>query len=115
MGGAPEEAAYLVKASRHQQEGTAFLIFMIRSASSSLTVAVFCTQCGIQRLEVNHWFIAWTENSGHRFCFMLMDSDPAMANEDGVQTLCGQRCLHQAIQRYTDSIARSQLMIRVKH
>ena len=65
---------------------------------------IYCTQCGIPRLEVNHWFIAWTEKSGQQFCFTPMDSYPAMLTTDGVQTLCGQRCLHRAIQRFSDSI-----------
>jgi hypothetical protein len=39
---------------------------------------------------------------------MRMDDDPEMANEEGVQTLCGQWCLHQAVQKYTDSAEKSR-------
>src|SRR5215467_7997047 len=63
-----------------------------------------CSQCGIVRREVNHWFMAWTERSGRSFCFMPLDANPAMINDKHIHALCGQRCLHNAIQKYTDSI-----------
>jgi hypothetical protein len=64
---------------------------------------VACSQCGALKRDVNHWFIAWTDKSGQRFCFTSLDADPVMARESGVMILCGEWCLHQAIQKYTDS------------
>jgi hypothetical protein len=64
-----------------------------------------CSQCGALKREVNHWFVAWTDRDGQRFCFAPFDVDPSMAREERVQTLCGDRCLHKAVQRFTDSIA----------
>ncbi len=66
---------------------------------------IVCSHCGALRNEVNHWFIAWIDKGGKRFCFMPMDADPIMAREDGVHAICGQWCLHQLIQKYTDSMA----------
>jgi hypothetical protein len=66
---------------------------------------ISCSQCGTLKREVNHWFVAWTERDGERFCFAPLDSDPSMASEGHVQTLCGDRCLHKAVQRFSDSIA----------
>lgn len=94
----------LSRSCRDRREGNAIHLLRPQNISSSRIAGVFCSQCGMQRLEFNHWFIAWTERSGRRFCFMLMDAEPALAKQNGVQTLCGQRCLHQAIQKYTDSI-----------
>jgi hypothetical protein len=62
-----------------------------------------CSQCGSLKREVNHWFIAWIDKGGQRFCITPLEADPVMAGVDGVLTLCGQWCLHQAIQKYTDS------------
>jgi len=67
-------------------------------------VIVICSQCGTIKGEANHWYIAWTDNHGQRFCFIPLDSDPTMVKEDGTKTLCGQGCLYNAIQRHLDSI-----------
>ena len=66
---------------------------------------ITCSQCGIIKREVDHWFLAWTERGGERFCFALLESDLSIASEESVQTLCGERCLHKAVQRFSDSIA----------
>ena len=66
---------------------------------------IICSHCGALRNEVNHWFIAWTDKNGQRFHVMPMDLDPAMAREEGVQAICGQWCLHQVIEKYTDSVS----------
>jgi len=66
---------------------------------------ITCSQCGMVKREANHWFLAWTERGGERFCFAPLESDLSIASEEGVQTLCGERCLHKAVQRFLDSIA----------
>jgi hypothetical protein len=66
---------------------------------------VICSQCGAIKGEANHWYIAWTDNRGQRFCFIPLDANPAMAKEDGRKPLCGQRCLHKAIQKHNESIS----------
>lgn len=95
-----------MRSTVHRVERCTIASFQLHNVSRDEMRIIVCSQCGIPRLEANHWFIAWTEQSGQRFCFMSMDSDPMMARRDGVQTLCGQRCLHRAIQRYSDSIPR---------
>lgn len=69
---------------------------------------IVCTQCGAIKREVNHWFIAWTEREGRKFCFISMDTDPAMANRNYTHNLCGQSCLHRAIQKHIDLAERSR-------
>jgi hypothetical protein len=66
---------------------------------------ITCSQCGAPKREVNHWFVAWTERHGERFSFAPFDADASMATEEGVQTLCGDRCLLKAVQRFSDSLA----------
>jgi|KBSMisStandDraft_5_1062788.scaffolds.fasta_scaffold00073_23 hypothetical protein len=73
---------------------------------------IVCSQCGAIKKEVNHWFLAWTDKGGRRFCFMRMDDDPGMATEEGVRTLCGQWCLHQEVQKHTDSAEKSHAGLR---
>lgn len=72
---------------------------------------IVCTQCGAIKREVNHWFIAWTEREGRKFCFISMDTDPAMANRNYTHNLCGQSCLHRAIQKHIDLAERSRAHI----
>ena len=69
---------------------------------------IVCAQCGAIKREVNHWFIAWTEKQGRKFCFISMDTDPSMANRSATQSLCGQSCLHRAIQKHIDLAERSR-------
>ena len=66
---------------------------------------VVCSQCGSLKAKGNHWFLAWSENAGQRFCFISFDSDPAIADEDGVQKLCGRRCLQRTVQAHAESLA----------
>jgi len=63
---------------------------------------IVCSECGAIRKDVNHWFLVWTDQRGRRFCFMHTDGYPERANQVGVLTLCGEWCLHQAIQKCTD-------------
>lgn len=64
---------------------------------------ISCSQCGALKRDVNHWFIAWTDKAGQRLCITPLEADPVMAEMDGVLILCGQWCLHQVVQRFTDS------------
>ena len=66
---------------------------------------ITCSQCGAPKHEANHWFVAWVERHGERFCLAPFDSDTSMAREERVQTLCGVRCLHKAVQLFSDSLA----------
>jgi hypothetical protein len=65
---------------------------------------ITCSQCGVLKREVNHWFLTWTERAGERFCFAPLGADPSMVSEERVETLCGDLCLHKAVQQFSDSI-----------
>lgn len=65
---------------------------------------IFCSQCGIEKRQVNHWFIAWHERLGDRFCFTLYEMDMSLAREETVQKICGESCLHLAIQKHIEKL-----------
>jgi hypothetical protein len=64
---------------------------------------ISCSECGARESGGDHWFLLWTERDGVRCCFIPLDADPAMVREYGVQTVCGERCLHKAVQRHVES------------
>lgn len=64
---------------------------------------ISCSECGARKGGGDHWFLLWTERDGVRCCFIPLDADPAMVREYGVQKVCGERCLHKAVQRHVES------------
>lgn len=66
-------------------------------------MTIFCSQCGVEKRQVNHWFLAWMEWGGKRLCVIPWELDPALSREDSVQKLCGQGCLLKSVQQYADS------------
>ena len=68
---------------------------------------IHCSQCGREKREVNHWFVAWVERKS-RFCFDAFDSDPAMQCEPTVQKICGTNCLHKAVEQHAEMVRNSQ-------
>lgn len=52
-----------------------------------------CSQCGVFKREVNHWYFAWLERGQMRFCVMPWEADPELAHEQTVNKLCGLQCL----------------------
>lgn len=61
-----------------------------------------CSQCGVEKQLVNHWFLFWTERQGERGCFTPFDLDPAMQREPSVQKICGTECLMKAVYKATE-------------
>jgi hypothetical protein len=68
-----------------------------------------CFMCYAEKKLVNHWYLAYVERTS-RFCIVPFDDDPAMQREEGVMPICGEFCLHRAIQRHLENI-RSGLAI----
>jgi hypothetical protein len=66
-------------------------------------MTVTCSQCGVLKREVNHWFFAWTERAGQRLCIVPWEADSGLAHEPSVEKLCGQNCVQKFVQRYLDS------------
>lgn len=67
-------------------------------------MAVSCSQCGIEKREVNHWWLAWSERRGTRFCFVPFELDPAMQRETTVQKICGEACLVKAVVKHAETL-----------
>jgi len=67
-------------------------------------MAINCSQCGVEKRDVNHWFLFWSERYGERVCFTPFDFDPAMQREESVQKICGTQCLHKAVQKAADRL-----------
>lgn len=66
---------------------------------------IHCSQCGVEKRDVNHWYLVWLEWGRQRFCWIPWELDPAMAREETVQKLCGDQCLHKAVQKHADSLS----------
>jgi hypothetical protein len=64
---------------------------------------IVCSQCGVQKREINHWWFAWTERAGQRLCIIPWQSDEGLIHEPKVQKLCGQNCVLKFTQQYLDS------------
>jgi hypothetical protein len=65
-----------------------------------------CSQCGVVKGEVNHWFICWW--SGRHFHTKPIDDDPAMQREADVFTVCGDGCAHKVYQQFLDFLKNTQ-------
>lgn len=61
-----------------------------------------CSHCQMIKREVNHWYFAWEERHGQRFCAVAWDSDPALVNEPEVLKLCGRNCAVQEFSAWMD-------------
>jgi hypothetical protein len=55
-----------------------------------ISVKVSCDQCGVEKLQTNHWYMATkgTKNIN------LQPLDVVMLNEFSYDVLCGEACVH---------------------
>ena len=63
-----------------------------------------CSQCGVQKREVNHWWFLWLERCGVRLCLLTWDADPDLQYESSVQKLCGMSCVSRAVSEFMEEI-----------
>ena len=52
-----------------------------------------CSQCGARKMETNHWWFAWRERAGTRYCAVEWEIDPNLVHEESVEKICGITCL----------------------
>lgn len=55
-----------------------------------------CDVCGREKQQTNHWWIAYTSGEG----FHIDKWRDGLADNDECQTLCGQECVIQAVNKY---------------
>lgn len=67
-------------------------------------MTISCSQCGVVKGEVNHWFFAWMERGNQRLCIVPWEADEGLVHEARAQRLCGQNCVHKATQQFLDSL-----------
>jgi hypothetical protein len=67
-------------------------------------MTISCSQCGVVKGEVNHWFFAWMERGNKRLCVVPWEEDEGLIHEPMVQKLCGQNCVHKFTQQFLDSL-----------
>lgn len=56
-----------------------------------------CNVCGKLKQTTNHWWIAYISNGTG---LMISPWNEALANNEQVQTLCGQECVIKAVSEY---------------
>jgi len=61
---------------------------------------VVCSNCGVEKRQVNHWFLVWLERGDTRLCITEYDEDPAMQHETSVAKVCGESCLMRMVARF---------------
>lgn len=68
---------------------------------------ITCSQCGVQKRDVNHWFIAYVMFRTQ----LRIDAfgvDPAREREETTQKLCGENCLIKAVVKHAEFVRNAQ-------
>jgi hypothetical protein len=59
--------------------------------------AFICDECKVTKGVSNHWWLAWIDSSGGLHASFW---DQAIAAESDKRHLCGQECVHKAVDRW---------------
>jgi hypothetical protein len=90
--------------SRQFRGGGYWIPESLHLGESLVSMTVTCSQCGVVKGSVNHWFLFWSERQGERVCFTPYDLDHAMQREESVKKICGTECLHKAVQKAVERL-----------
>ena len=59
--------------------------------------AFICDECKVAKAASNHWWLTWMDSSGSLHASAW---DPNAALESDKRHLCGQECVHKAVDRW---------------
>jgi hypothetical protein len=71
-------------------------ILKLEGRQEMAATSLFTCTCGIQKKTTNHWVLAKVTTGGITF----MPWDTALAFEDEIIVLCGERCASALLSRY---------------
>jgi len=66
-------------------------------------MTIYCSQCGSEKRETNHWWFVWYERGGARYCATPWETDSVLALDESVEKLCGINCLVVAHAKWAHS------------
>lgn len=83
---------------------------------SFLPDAFFCDCCGVQKRDVNHWWILdmqgfisgqsgdTASEAANPAAFILLPFDAEVARHAEIKSICGQNCAHKMMDEYMNQI-----------